>query len=797
MPSSTDGKRKSSSVEPVVFGVDVTSTSDPREAESSPYLMLYQSIANPVSDDRIMEDEARRALGRELLCRTLSTAVYADPAAGETRDAVQLGSGEELRDCEDAATLYIFRTDIRAPPGVRPAPYLVKEPACTGATTTTTAAAPAASPECATAPSPPAAPEAGAFRELTESAHISRSPLSSVPDTSPTVSPRDARRAREPASAEDGAVAEERQQLVAGARPHNTYFRTGAFYATPISAADVAAEKAIVDALNALSSEERRMEMLEALSAAYTQPRAGASGANDWDDTTEEVVHRWFDLEVDVARCCCYVTLFRRRFCVFIVSYVLRCFCLFLFWVIMFSLIPENWFSPGGLYFDALATIVFSGIVGTAVARLLTIPSPVGVMCAGILWNNVPYTGRLTSGITLSLRQFVAMVGLTIGLIRAGLSLNVIRFKQKFKHYLAFSLLPMLAEALVHGVCCKYIYGYPNYRWALAEGFLLSSVAAGVVVPPLIAYQHKGYGARDGPPMMMLCSVAIDTAVCVWAVQLLLSLEFELASRVQVIVLAPMQLVAGLVGGVLLGALVFAVTFYILFIEGEPLPGRRGGHALTMQHSVHVRYLALSFLVLVSLAGVSVGYRFYCVGGASIGVLAITGTFNYLCLRGGTADHLRMKADMVQTLTTVSSYIAMPALFGLSGASVDVSDLFARDFIGLAFGLVFIGIGARCLCAMAVPHLTGLRLSWSETLFCGLGWIGKGTVQGALGPFAEVFAAFEVLESSTSGEEASAWQRVEWGHKMKNTAVLGILVASPICSIFLSRFTPRLLKPGT
>lgn len=583
------------------------------------------------------------------------------------------------------------------------------------------------------------------------------------------------------------------------ATPH-TFLTTGGFHAQPILMDDVQRERIIVDCFNSLSSETRRLELLEAFYVAHMQPYEGRDSftGDNWDDITRRGrVKRCFAVRFDRSRYCFYVTILRHEHRVFLFSFLLRCFCVFLFWVLMYCMLPSEGFSPGGLWFDVLSTVLFAGVVGALGARLAGLPALIGVIWAGILWNNVPYTGRLTRGITPDARQFFSSFGLTIGIIRAGLSLNVIRFRQKFKHYIAFSVMPMMAEAVVHGVCAKAIYGFPNYRWAFIEGFLVSSVAPSVVVPIIIAYQRKGYGVRDGPPMMMLCSIAVDTALCVWAIQFLLALEFETVPQTLLIVLAPVQVLVGLVGGAVMGLLVFTVTFYVLFMEAERLPGIRGGQLMTLRHTVHVRYLSIGFMVLACFTCLAVGKRFSCMGGSAVGVVTIAGTFNYLCVRGGTKDHLRVKADMAQTLATVWDYIAMPSLFALSGASVDVHELFARDTIGLAFGLVFIGIAARSLMAMAVPLITGLGLSWSEVLFCGIGWIGKGSVQGSMGAAAQLYAMRELAVATTVAARARAEERVAFGIKVKNTAMLSVLVACPLCSVFLTRFTSKLLKKGT
>ncbi|EPY26901.1 hypothetical protein AGDE_11035 [Angomonas deanei] len=574
----------------------------------------------------------------------------------------------------------------------------------------------------------------------------------------------------------------------------------GCFFQTPIPASDVALEENVIDSFNALSSETRRLEMLEAFYVAHVSPfenNASFTGDN-WNSLVDgDAVDKWFDIAFDDTRYCFYVTVFKRRFRVFLFSYLLRGFVIFIMWVIMFNMLLGKYFSPGGLYFDTFSTIIFAGLVGTLGAYVVRVPTIVGVIWAGILYNNVPYVGRLTGGINSDMRQFIGMLGLSIGIVRAGLSLNVIRFKQKFKHFICFSCIPASVEMVVHGVCARYIFHYDSWKICFAEGFLVASIAPSVIVPIIISYQRKGYGVRDGPPMMILCSIAIDTALCIWGIQFLLALEFKRMNTALLIVLAPVQILVGIIGGIILGFVVFVVTFFILFMEGERLPAVRNDRKLTIRHSVHIRYISILFMVLIAFCEISIGFRFNCIGGSAIAVVFTAGSFNYFCVRGGTRDHLQVKAEMAQSLTTLWDYIAMPALFGLSGANVNVHQLFDRSFIGQAFALVFIGMGVRSLAAMGTPLMTRLGLNWRELIFCGVGWIGKGSVQGALGSTCYNYAVEARAKATTPEEYAWATQRMADGIKMKNVAILGILVACPICSIFLSRFTGKLLTPGT
>ncbi|KEG07339.1 mitochondrial sodium/hydrogen exchanger NHA2 [Trypanosoma grayi] len=566
----------------------------------------------------------------------------------------------------------------------------------------------------------------------------------------------------------------------------------------PVPVEDIECEKKVLQNFYELSSDTGRRQILHELFNRHFQPfeRSRSFTAETWDEVKRmEPSGNCFDVQYDRRRYCFYITVARRRFRFFLWSFLFRLFCLLLMWVFMYCLVSAADSSPGGVYFDTATTILFSGVVGTLVSRLVRVPALVGVVAAGILYNNVPSTGYLTSGVTPTVRLTVGIFGLSVGAVRAGLSLNVPRFKQKFKHYMLFSILPATAEAIVHGFVCKAVFGFPNYAWAMIEGFVVSAIAPSVVVPVLIELQGKGYGTRDGPAMLVLSSIAVDTTVCVWVIQFLLATEFNTMSVGLAIGLAPVQLVVGLGGGVLLGFLLYYIVFGVLFMEGERIVIAEGVITrMTARHAAHVRYMSAGFVLLLSLACVSGGRRVSCLGGGAVAVIALAGTFNLLCERQGTPDHLGAKADMVVMLTKVWDYVAMPGLFGFAGASVNVHEVFSPNFIGRGCGVIFAGMAARFLFAMLTPLISRMGFTWREILFCGLGWLGKGSVQGALGPAALLHALDELSRATTPEEVARAQQRVQYGHTIKNTAVLSMLIACPLCAIFLANFSHLLLK---
>ncbi|RNF08757.1 mitochondrial sodium/hydrogen exchanger NHA2 [Trypanosoma rangeli] len=573
----------------------------------------------------------------------------------------------------------------------------------------------------------------------------------------------------------------------------------GAFSNVPTEdTKDAEFNKIATEAFNGLSSDNRRFELLQLFWNMYFQPfeRNRSYTGDTWDEF-KRIGHSdtCCGFEFDRERFSMHVTVMRRKYRFFPFSFLLRAIFLVLFWTIMYSYTAKP-FLPGGLYFDTIATVLFSGLVGCFIARFLPVPSLVFIIAAGFLYGNIPRTAYLTSGITMPMRNFINTLSVAVGVIRSGLSINLNSLRKRLIPYLAFGVLPLFSEALVHGFLCKVAYNYPNYIWAMMQGFLVSAVAPSVAGPFLIDLQEKGCNIQDGPGMLMLTSVSIEAPLCVFIVQLIISLEFKTTSTLFAILLVPLQLVVAVIGGVLLGGMMFFFFCYVLSMEAEKIPLGNGCYKrMTLRHATHVRYVALLFFLLLGMAIVSVSRILSCTGGGIFMLLVMTCTFNILCLRGGNREYGALRGELVQSFATVWDYAVMPALFAFTGADVELYEVFDPKYLGPTIGIIFAGIMARFVFSVLTPIITRMGFSWRELILCGFGYLGKGSLQGPLSTVA-LTCAYAHLDAAKSLEEiAEAKEQVAYSRLIRNAAVLSTLIASSICSIFLWNFAERLLKP--
>ncbi|KAF8283481.1 hypothetical protein TcBrA4_0056480 [Trypanosoma cruzi] len=569
-----------------------------------------------------------------------------------------------------------------------------------------------------------------------------------------------------------------------------------AFHLTPL-VEDAEREKKFFDAFSELSGDGERLALLHFLWNKYFQPleRRRSYTADNWDELRKiGQTASSYGFEFDRERLCVYITILWRKYRCFPCSFLLRAVYIILFWGAMYFCSPSA-FSHGGLYFDTITTIIFAGVLGSFISRLIFVPSLVCIIAAGILYGNIPRRAYLTSGISMGMISFVNVFGMAVGVIRAGLSMNAQTLKKHLFPYLLFGMLPLLSEALVHGFLCKMVFNYPNFNWAMLQGFIVSSAAPGVMAPALMELQNKGYGTKDGPGMLLLTSIVVEASLCMLVIQLIVALEFNTVNTRFAILAFPSQIIIGVTGGVLFGILVFYAVFYVLFMEGERITLENGiFKCMTMRHAAHVHHRCVVLLLLINLAIISVCRYVSCVGGGIFMSLVLNVTFNTMCMQRGIRDHMEVRSEVLQSFAKLWDYVAMPAMFALAGAGINVHDIFDRRYIVQSVAIIIAGMGARFIFATLTPFLTRMGFSWKELLFCGIGFLGKGSVQGTMGTVALIYANEKLGEAKSPEEIAVAQKELEYASLVRNAAVLSTMIACPICSIFLYHFGEKLLK---
>lgn len=473
------------------------------------------------------------------------------------------------------------------------------------------------------------------------------------------------------------------------------------------------------------------------------------------------------------------------------VSYLFRIGILALLWLVVWAALPGGLVEHGkqGYVFEPVVAVVFCAIIGGIICRLLQLPPLFGVLWIGIMWGNIPSRGYLTSGIHSEVRTISSRLGLAMILMRAGYSVNLFAVRLMWKNTLSLAFLPSAVEATVHALLANALFDYGNYTWAFAQGMICSIVSAAVIVPGVLMLQSQGYATGKGGPLnLVLSAVGLDTCSGIWASNFILGLLFDQSMSLGLaIALGPIQIVAGIVIGVILGFL-FHFVIEIFKNEAQRMPNGKfsAEHMTSVMIKAKIIFLALAF------GAVFIGYKYALAGGGACVTMFFALTVAHMWSKDADAELMQQKGDLGGFLANFWDLLIMPYLFAMVGTNVDIVSLFDGEFFPKALLVWFVSNVGRF--ATAVTCTAGMEMPFSSRVIVGQSWLGKAASQGALGGIA--LQKVEELIKGAAGDPAKL-KDLEGALRMakycKNIAVLYILLGVPIAAIGLVKIGPHVL----
>lgn len=437
--------------------------------------------------------------------------------------------------------------------------------------------------------------------------------------------------------------------------------------------------------------------------------------------------------------------------------------CLFISWGLLYTLVHDE-VAPGGQLLSLLTLIVSAHIAGVIVHQL-GMPPLLGMLLAGIVLRNIKFFQ-----VTGTYREIVVVtreIALTVILIKAGLGLDAKALKKLSFVVLKLAFIPCIIEAVGAALGCVYILGMP-WTWGFLLGFVLSAVSPAVVVPTLLKLSEGGYGESKGISTMVIAASSLDDIVAISAFGIFLGFvtnsgETEVMDH---LLKAPKEVALGVAFGVGWGLL-----------------------------SSWIPHKEDKFVVFKRVFMIGGGGLFSVLGSQMIGY---TGAGPLSCIIASFVACLCWKwqgwSDSYNPVVTAFSglwLILQPALFGLIGAEIDLSEIdmaqIGNGLIILAGGLVFRAV-ACTLC------LFGTSLNWKEMIFVNIAWLPKATVQAALGSSALDILKGKVAPPTDSIDYPHYLQELSWGRSVLTIAVLSILVTAPVGAIGIAFSGTRLLS---
>ena len=470
-------------------------------------------------------------------------------------------------------------------------------------------------------------------------------------------------------------------------------------------------------------------------------------------------------------------------------SYFLRISFLVALWFTCWCILPATLVQPRGWVWDPCVTVIVSAVVGGILCRILQLPPIVGVLWIGIMWNNIPEVGFLTSFIHKDVRSIASRTGLTLILVRSGFSLNLKVVKPIWRSSLALSFVSMGCETAVHGALAQYMFDFPNWTWAYLQAMLCSVLSPAIVVPGVLLLQEQGYGKGQSALTLMLSSVGFETVCGVWAVNFIIGIIFDKQDLGLAIALGPIQFLGGAIGGIFLGWLYVQIV-ELLKAEADRLPNGKYSEA----HLKSVISRAFYLFLAIPLAIHFLGYRVKLAGGGALVAMLFPATVAHLWTKDGIKELEDHKKEIGVRLGQTWDLVVMPFLFSMTGSAINLGTIFNTTFFPKAIGIVAMSGTVRALAVMI--STLGVKLPFYERVFLSISWLAKAGAQGAMAGLALERALLN-YDAAPIEERHIAMRDVVWATNVRNMAILYIIVYAPISAICVTKLGPITLVKST
>ena len=318
----------------------------------------------------------------------------------------------------------------------------------------------------------------------------------------------------------------------------------------------------------------------------------------------------------------------------------------------------------------------------------------------------------------LSISPDLRLCALIVILIRAGLGIDRVSLKKIGNVALKMSCIPCLFEGFTIMMVTHLLLGFPLPICGTL-GFIIAAVSPAVVVPEMLSLKEKNLGKEREIPTLILAGASIDD---IFAITLFSSfLSLSLGKNVNIykeFLKIPLSIIIGIVLGGVIGIIL------VKFFKKYHIRDTRKAIIFLMVGIIFHQLETLNIFPIASLLGIM-----------TMGFIILE---KYPIL----AKRLSTKFNKIWVFSEI-------ILFVLIGAAVNIKVIFSSSSVGVI--IVLIGLVGRML-GVGVS-LFGSNLNKKESLFCGLSYIPKATVQAAISgiplamgvPHGEILLAIGVL----------------------------------------------------
>ena len=470
-------------------------------------------------------------------------------------------------------------------------------------------------------------------------------------------------------------------------------------------------------------------------------------------------------------------------------GYIVRLVILVLFWLILWSMLPQKLTEPGGEIFDPLVVFVLAAIVGGFICRLLQIPPLVGVLWVAIIFNNVPKYHELTHGITNEVKTVASRMGLTVVLLRAGFSTSWKAMRPLWKNVAALSVVALALEGGVHTAMTYYLFNFKSWTFASLQGFMCAVPSAAIMVPTALLLQGDGLSKTKGPLPLVLSTVGVETVLGVWVSSFISGIAVGGATITMSLIMGPVQIVGGIVLAIIL-AFLFVHAVKWITKEAKRMPNGE----YSQDHLNSVTQFALILFLITAFAVIFFGYKNNLAGGSCVTVMLFSTLVAHLWLKDGDPELVEQKKALGGAICSVWELAVMPFLFSMTGTKVNLKVLFSASVFPKGLLLWVASVAVRMV--IVFFSTMGLGFSLKEKIYSCGAWMAKATVQSALAGVA-LTAVQGKLDGFDKEADPAGYLKLlddkEMAETVQNIAILFVLLSAPTAAVWMIKLGPKVL----
>lgn len=384
----------------------------------------------------------------------------------------------------------------------------------------------------------------------------------------------------------------------------------------------------------------------------------------------------------------------------------------------------------------SISIIFLGGLLFSFLMEKIRLPQLIGMLFLGIIIG--PSVLNLLDDKILNISSELRRIALIIILTRAGLGLKFSDVKRAGLPVLLLSFLPATFEIVGITIFGPRLLGL-SYNEAFILGCVLGAVSPAVVVPKMLELMEKKYGSDKSIPQMIIAAASMDDIFAIVMFFLAVGIEMGDGFNALSLIKIPVQILLGILGGVLIGFLV--IKLFLRFKANK----------------------IIKAIILLSISFLFVTFE-------DLNLIPFSGYLAIMSMGMMISNFSPIESEGLSNVYSELWIGAQILLFVLVGSIVDIE--YAKDAGVIAIVLILVGLLFRAV-GTYISVSTG-NLNNKEKFFSIFAYMPKATVQAAIGGVALTLG-------------------LSCGNVILTVSVVAILITAPLGAILIDKSYSKLL----